>query len=122
MADIPLAHLSRQQLFQLLLRVVDILAQRLSLGQAMLAVVLKLLQHCMTRALILEMLLSLPGAGRNTVMSGALPSGGNGYALHQLDPGAAAFYPVVPTVSRTLVSQVQNGVNCQPFASVWSGF
>ena len=47
-------------------------------------------------------------AGSDMANSGVSSLGGAGHPPHQFNPGASAFYPVVPTLCRTFASHVQN--------------
>ena len=61
------------------------------------------------------------GAYGNTVGSGALSAGGSDYTPHLLDPSATAFYPMIPSVSPTGISQFQNGSVAQPLPRFGTG-
>ena len=117
MSDIPLAHLSRQQLVQLLLRVVDLLAQPVLPSVQTVAPV-----QTTTGSPVLEPYdasldpwnapdaCPTAGAGsREGTACGALV-GSAGPPLHQLNPGACALYPVVSGC--TAPSCAQLGSNC----------
>ena len=107
MSDVPLAHLSRQQLVQLLLRIVDLLAQPVRPFQTVVSA------PTTAGGPVLEPYdasldpwndpdLCLPAMVRVKAQRVG-PTGAVGPPLHQLNPCASAFYPMVsggPSPSR----------------------